>query len=550
MSVDASTAEPTQHVARDLDELRAEPSVYDDLHVEARRVLELNPEPRNLRDVAVALETMGYNTTAARGLGFDSVFELAVAVFDLTYLYYLPRTRVAKERRPTWRRFVGDYLAGSWYGVPWIMSVIVLFVGRVALWSSLNSTVQVASMVSLAFFLAAALAGASSQMLARKGTFYFLQGNYRLVRWTLSHFLLYAAATAALGVGIVYAFFIVPHYGLRLGQVFAEFAIVIFVYLLSAAPLYMLRRFYSLALATALALVVALAAAHVVGNGSAGPRHAQLLGLAVASGAMVVVVASYLAVRIDTESNEQTPDSITIVRPPELRVVLWHCAPYGIYGFAYFSLILVDRVIAGFAYGHSLGIFQYAYPSTYEGSVDLALLELVVLLGLVHASIERFGRRLVPLLKRQTLECWHQARVDLRREWTRSVSTLAIVAGVVAWLFPLLVLQILPASVTVSVRSPGGLTAFRVASFGYALVPVGMLCSQYLFFLGRPRAAVLGAVAGAITSAVTTAVLVSGGDLALGAWGLLAGATVYAVITGLASRRLLAAGEESFYASF
>jgi hypothetical protein len=49
---------------------------------------------------------------------------------------------------------------------------------------------------------------------------------------------------------------------------------------------------------------------------------------------------------------------------------------------------------------------------------------------------------------------------------------------------------------------------------------------------------------------VVTAGLVHGGDLPLGAWGLLAGTTVYAVITGLASYRALAAGEESFYASF
>lgn len=543
-------AGPTDRVARSLDELRTEPSVYDDLHVEARRVLERNPEPRNLRDVAVALESMGYNTTAARALGFDSVFDLAVAVFDLTYLYYVPRTRVAEDHRRTWRRFADDYLGGSWYGVPWIMSVVVLFVGRVALWSSLNSTPQVASVVSLAFFFAATLAGACSQMLARKGTFYLLQGNYPLVRWALTRFLLYGVATALLGVALIYTFFIVPHYGLHLGEVFAEFAMVIFVYLLSAAPLYMLRRFYTLSVATALALVVALAASRLVGGGSAGLRHAQLLGLAVASGAMVVVVASYLAVRTDTESDTRSTDSLTIVRPPELRVVLWHSAPYAVYGFAYFAVILVDRVVVGFAYGHSLGVFLYVYPSTYEGSVDLALLELVVLLGLVHASIERFGRRLIPLLERQTLDCWRQARVELRREWNRSVSALAVIAGLVAWLLPWLLLHVLPASITLSVRSPGDLTALRVALFGYALVPVGMLCSQYLFFLGRPRAPVVGAVVGAITSAVTTAVLVRGGDLALGSWGLLAGTTVYAVITGLASRGVLAAGEESFYSSF
>lgn len=548
VDTDAPSTGPVGPIARSLDELRAESSVYDDLHVEARRVLDRNPEPRNLRDVAVALESMGYTTTGARALGFDSVFDLAVAVFDLTYLYYLPRAHVAPERRSSWRRFADDYLAGSWYGVPWIMAIVVLFVGRVALWSSLDSTPQIAAMVSLAFFLAAVLAGACSQMMARKGTFYFLQENYPLVRWTVIRFLVYSVAIALLAVAVTYTFYVVPFYGLHLGEIFAEFAVAIFAFLLSAAPLYMLRRFYTLALATGLALVVTLASARLFSGNTTGMRHAQLLGLAVGSGAMVVIAASYLAVRSDTDHGGG--DSLTVVKPPELRVVLWHSAPYGVYGFAYFVMILVGPVIAGLAYGHTLGVTQFVYPSTFEGSFDLALLDLVILLGLVHASIERFGRRLVPLLKNQTLDGWGLARTALRREWAISVSILVVISVVVAWALPGLLLYLLPSSITAAVRSPGGLIALEVASFGFAMIPIGMLCSQYLFFLGRPWAPMIGALSGAIVSAVTTAVLVRNGDLAMGTWGLLAGTTVYAVITGVASYRVLAAGEESFYASF
>lgn len=545
---DAPAAGTVGRVPRTLDELRMESSVYDDLHVEARRVLDRNPEPRNLRDVAVALESMGYTTTGARALGFDDVFALALAVFDLTYLYYVPRTAIPPQTQGTWRRFANDYLAGSWYAVPWIMSMMVLFVGRVALWSSLDATPQVAAMVSLAFVLAAVLAGGCSQMLARKGTFYFLQGNYALVRWVVIRFLVYGVSTAVLAIGSVYALYVVPTYGLRLGQIFAEFAVAIFVFLLSAAPLYMLRRFSTLAVATGLALVVTLAGAHLSGGEVNGIRHAQLLGLAVASGAMVVVAASYVAMRTQTDTGEG--DTLVTVKPPTLRVVLWHAAPYGLYGSAYFVMILVGPVVAGFAYGHSLGVDQYVYPSTFEGSVDLALLELVVLLGLVHASIERFGRRLIPMLEHQSLDCWSEARTALRRQWIRSVGTVCVLSVVVAWITPRLLVSLLPASLTASVRSPGGLAALEVASFGFALIPVGMLCSQYLFFLGRPRAAVVGAIAGAVTSGAVTAVLVAGGDLARGSWGLLAGTGVYSLISGVASYRVLAAGEESFYGSF
>jgi hypothetical protein len=544
-SIDSPTSRTR---TEELDELREQSGVYDNLHVEARRVLDRNPEPRNLRDVTVALESMGYTTGGAEALGFDSVFDLATAVYELTYLYYVPQVHEAPERVGTWRRFADDYLAGSWYGVPWIMSVVVLFFGRVALWSSLDSTPQAEAMVSLAFVLAAVLAGGCSQMIGRKGTFYLLQKNYPLVRWTVSRFLIYSGSLAAVVIALAYTFYVVPFYGLHLGELFAEFAVAIFIFLLSAAPLYMLRRFYTLALATGLALVVTLATAKLFTSGSAGLRHAQLLGIAVGSGAMVVIAASYLTMRSDTDRGSS--DSIAVVKPPELRVVLWHTAPYAVYGMAYFLMILVGPMIVGFAYGHSLGVDQYVYPSTFEGSVDLALLELVVLLGLVYASIERFGRRLRPLLDRQTLDCWRQARTVLRREWLVAVSVLTVASGLVAWILPSVLLYLLPAGLTASVRTPGGLSVLEVASFGFAVVPIGMLCSQYLFFLSRPRWAVTGAVAGAAASGVVTAVLVHGGNLALGSWGLLAGSTVYALITGVASYRVLSAGEESFYGSF
>ena len=157
------------------------------------------PSPATSATSTVALESMGYTTSGAEALGFDSVFDLATSVFELTYLYYVPQVHEVPERMGAWRQFADDYLAGSWYGVPWIMSVVVLFFGRVALWSSLDSTPQSEAMVSMAFFLAAVLAGGCSQMIGRKGTFYLLQKNYPLVRWTVSRFMIYSGSAGRPG---------------------------------------------------------------------------------------------------------------------------------------------------------------------------------------------------------------------------------------------------------------------------------------------------------------------------------------------------------------
>ncbi len=521
--------------------------VYDNLHLEARRVLERNPEPRNARDVAVALESMGHNASSARDLGFDSVFALARKVFDLAYLYWVPRGEIRIEPAPSWTSSLRDFLAGSWYGLPWITSVLALFVARVALWSSLNADSQVAAMVSLAFLSAAPLAGACSQALARKGTFYFLQRNFPLVRWVMFRFAWLGTATAAVVVAAIYRVYVVPSYGATLGREYLEFAAAIFAYLFAAAPMYMLRRFATLAVASGLAIGLGVLVAELAGAQSSAARAATM-ALSVGVAACVLLAASLYSIQQVVPVGDRAERHG--VKAPELHVVLWQSGPYVIYGVAYFALILVDRFVVGLAYGDSLGVGHYLYPSTYEGSLDVALLELVLLLGFVHSSMERFARRLEPLLRSVALEHWRQARLTLVREWRRSVLTLVGAAALTAAAFPTLILAVLPGSLTGAIRSPGGMTDLYLASAAYATVPVGMLCSQYLFFLGRPRMPALGAGLGAVTNAVIAAVTSANGQVASGVWGLLAGVTVYASIVLLASYAALARGEESFYASF
>jgi hypothetical protein len=538
---------PARRVARTLAELGDEPSIDADLHLEARRVLNRNPEPRNPRDVTVALESMGYSESRARALGFGSVFELAAAVFDLAYLYYLPGEVETEPPGNTWRTYLSDYAAGSWYGMAWIISVFVLFVGRVALWSSLESTPRVSTVVSLAFFLAVTLGGATSQLLARKGSFYFLQGNYALVRWTVVRVLVYGAAAAILAVAFVYTVYIVPTYGERLGATFAEYALAIYAFLVSAAPLYILRRYGTLTVATMMALAVTLLAAHFVTGTPAGVHRAQLLGLALGSGAMVVLTVSTMTVWARTVDRDSAHRH---VKPPALRVVFWIGSPYAVYGLAYFVLILGPTFVAGLAYGQLLKVHQYVYPATVASSIDLALLELVVLLGLIHASIERFGRRLRPLLAGYRLDQWSEARRSIRREWWTSLLLVSAASAVMAWVAPTVLLHALPRAVTAAVRLPGGVDALHVAVVGFSFVPVGMLCSQYLFFLSRPGGAVIGMVAGASVGVTMSAILVSGGDIALAPWGLVAGGFVYAAVTALVSHGALATGDETLYASF
>ncbi len=134
--------------------------------------------------------------------------------------------------------------------------------------------------------------------------------------------------------------------------------------------------------------------------------------------------------------------------------------------------------------------------------MDLALLELVLLLGLVYASIERFGRRLRPLLDSQ--HAGLLAAGPCRPP--AGVGTVRLGAGGGVRAGGLGPARAAPA------RAPGHAdrlgpdsgrpdAPWRWPPSASPWCPIGMLCSQYLFFLGKPRAPVIGAVAGAVTSA-------------------------------------------------
>ena len=145
--------------------------------------------------------------------------------------------------------------------------------------------------------------------------------------------------------------------------------------------------------------------AHLFSGSSHGVRHAQLLGLALGSGAMVIIAASYLAIRTEVD-----PGSVLVVRRQAAGLAggalalgavrpLWH------------GLLRDDP---GRSTDRRLRLRPEPRPGPIRLSVylpgvgGLALLELVVLLGLVYASVERFGRRLLPLLERHTLDRWRQ----------------------------------------------------------------------------------------------------------------------------------------------
>lgn len=536
---------------------------FEDIHALARLVLARNPAPRNLLDVAVVLEGEGYVDAVARRLGYPDVFRLAAAVEEVVPLYQLPGALHPPVPEGWARRAAADYLRGLGYSLPWVLSVAVLFLARVALWSAFATAPRIATVISLAVFTATLPAGAVAQMMARRGLFYFLQQNRPLFRWTLSRFLIHGSAASLLLIALVYRFFIAPLYSRPQGVVYLEFALAILAFQLALAPLYLLRRVGSLAAATGAALAVTVLAARLLWP-LAGPaslaaadlRRAQLLGLAV--GAAAALTAAFGAVRVrQAEASLVGAHPLALapperVRPPHGGVVLWMTLPYGLYGAAYFALLFADRLVAGIHYGLTLGRGTYFYPAAYEAAGDLALLTLLPLVALVFLFIEDFGRRFPLLARTIPLAQYRKLRSALSRRFLAQMAGMVAAGIVLAHWVPGLVLGHLPPSLIAPLLGREAApyrAALGLAALAYGILPAGLLAGQYLLFLGRPRAPLLAALLGTALSLAVAIAAVRGGD-ARAAWGLLTGVSCFTAYTAVAAYHSLSRGEERFYAAF
>jgi hypothetical protein len=526
-----------------------------DLHTEARLVLDRTPVPQNATEVAVVLETEGYTAGDAQRLGSPDLFDLAARVQPMLDLYLTPQPpepsavpdTVGPGAAP--RRISARLLARCLvYSLPWLAGLIALGAGRVSFFSTIVPR-QFATTLSLALFLALVLTGPVIQAFSRRGTFYGLQGNRPLLRWATRWGL--GGGLLAV-VGVVVACYLVLAYGLRAytpaaDRTFLWFGISISVLLLVLTPLYMTRRFAAIGLAVGLGGVFLIVAGRVITHGDyLNPYtalHVALLGIWLT--VVPAGVAAVRALRRIPSAEGDIPQQP--VRPPRLDAVGRSVAGYAAYGGFFFSLAVVDHLVAG-----GLPRGAYAYNGSYELAIGAGLLMLIPTLTYSAAATEVFPSAVLDGLARHRVDqtaalCRRMTRYHLRH--LAVLVAVGLLAGALLFgggmlLGPYLTLT----SGLQTVR-----WTFAGALLAYLLFAIGAFSSTLVLTLARPGAAVVAVAGGTALSA-----LVGGSTLAAGALGpmpaaltgLLAGTACFAAVATVRARQLVARFDTSYYQAF
>ncbi|WP_206830297.1 hypothetical protein [Alicyclobacillus fructus] len=540
-----------------------------ELHALAYMVVSRQPHPRNLLEVAVHLEDCGYGGDAARSLGFRDVFELAEEVWARIPLYQTPEELTRPSPLGWFRRAAEQYLRGVGYTAPWMMSVLMLFITRIALWSSLSASQEIATAVSLAFFVATMCAGAVSQVFAVRALFYLGQGNWILFRWIATRAIVHGSAASALLIALVFRFAVAPVYGPAYGNLFLEYAIAIYIFQIALAPLYLLRRIAGLVLTTGAALVVTWLAIWTIERVNAGSyaaqavQQAQVLGLLIAGAGALIGVYSYAVIRSRRQLRRLLPEEIgdgphdrdgeaqtrARVQIPRFLPVWRQLWPYALYGTGYFAMLFVDRVVAGVHFGAVQGLAHYVYPPTYELTTDLATLELFPMMGLVFYFMTELSERFFTWMMKHRVTEHRALRRTLLAFFASRVAILAAVGLIIGALAPPVLLS-LPGTLIapILVAGPSYQMALHVATLVYGILPVGLFASQFLFFWGVRFASALGVWLGTAAGGLVAALSVTRGD-AYAVYGMVTAIGLFTAVTVVVGMRTAMRGDFHLYAS-
>ena len=232
---------------------------------------------------------------------------------------------------------------------------------------------------------------------------------------------------------------------------------------------------------------------------------------------------------------------------PAMRTIMRNTLPYAIFGGCYFGSIVVDHIVAGFTGGG-----RYRYRSGYELGCDLALVATIPAIGLINAAMESMPRRILGCATRGLANI-AKFDAEMRDFYLRSAASVLALTSVTVVAIEFVAPRLLEHAALISPGPNGGEALFvlRYAALAYGILMLGLLNSQMLFLMSRPRGP-LAAAATAVLVNVSVSIVarLHGMPPEYCVFGLLAGVVVFAALTSIAAYRMARHFTFHYFAGF
>jgi hypothetical protein len=227
---------------------------------------------------------------------------------------------------------------------------------------------------------------------------------------------------------------------------------------------------------------------------------------------------------------------------PSGSALLRAVAPYGLYGVAFFAIVVVPQLVSG-------GLIEgrYTFNAPFAMTSGVGIVVLVPMLAQTVAATEHLLARQFPAwLSRFTVAQTDEFRQKVLRYWREQLLVLgglAVVAGVAVIVGAPRLGATFPILGSLA-QHPGLLAACTV---GYLFLGFGLFCSQLLFSLSAPMRPLAAAWAGLMALGVTSIGATWAGPTVAAVAGLVAGAGVYACVAVALAYRAFARADLTYY---
>ena len=476
------------------------------VHLAAATVVERCPHPLSELEVAVVLETCGYNASRARSAGASDLMELARAVYQLVPVYAGSedpggRSRAATATSRWWLAWATarSFTRGLLLAAPLLISISTILVAGVSFWSSSVELPAVAGSVTLSSCLALVCTGPFVYAFLNRGSFYLAFGDAGILAYitrrtlglgmlvtSLACLMAYLLRTATGAAG--------PH---AVNQLGLASGIAIGALQVGLAPLYLRSA------VGAMTLVVGAGAGLLIWHVSHLGSFIDPVALTVWQVRLVAAMAAatwllsgwWLLRRGGAGASGKAPAPQRLWLPSGTAVAR-AVAPYAVFGLGYFCLVTLPQLVAGGAWR-----WTYVFNGRYAIASGMSLVPLVPVAAFGNVSVEHLTRRaLQRALSQARIGAVESARARMQRQWLSHAALAAVASAAVVTTVDL----VLPHFARGWLMAHGmeAVPALLYpCSAGYFFLSVGTFAAQSLFAVSSKTGPVMAAVAGTLAMA-------------------------------------------------
>lgn len=509
-------------------------------------------------EAAAHIESLGVTDEDARNVyGHEDVFSLALAV--ATRQRQEPaaveaawqeehRRQVAEfevhKPAPLAQAIPRFFLKGVAFGLPMAIMVFAILLLLFSLWAYYYFSTARATAIGLGTALSYFLAGGFTQAIGRRGLMYLRQGMFLVCLKVSAVFFLAGVVLSVVVAALLEAFFTAfPVISSFDRSIFVVYFLDLSLLWLGLATLYMLQREALFSVAIALGIAVVFLFHQVVGWNIVAAQQIGILSAALFAVIATVVILAFLHHR---HKNAQLPLSAKL---PRASILVSTVAPFFFFGFAYFLLVFLDRLLAWTGHMAFRETFVW-FRADYEVGENWALLGLLPALGLIEYSLYRFSMHVKARQLEYKLNQAGAFRAWFLRFYSQQLilyAVMGVIGGLLAYFGVHALLPSVPLIATLF--SPISTFVFIFALIGYLLAFISLFNISVFFWVSRPRMALLSVLPAVLTDFIVGFILSRTVSFYWAVVGFTAGAAVFAVLSTVLVLRIFSNLDYYYYSA-